>query len=113
MVRPSFALIKVIYDDDIATKKQLFVEKSEKINIFDIWIYRKLKYRNIDIEKIPVFIDISQQPSSDSSDPYFLFCGCGDEDGDDDDDGSGDGDDGDINGDITGDDSDSNVGGFI
>ena len=47
------------YDDYIATKKQLVIEKSEKINIFDISIYQKVKYRNIDIEKIPVFIDIS------------------------------------------------------
>ena len=39
-------------------KKQLLIEKSEKINIFDISIYRKVKYRNINIEKIPVFIDI-------------------------------------------------------
>ena len=47
------------YDDYITTKKQLFIEKSEKMNIFDISIYQKVKYRNIDIEKIPVFIDIS------------------------------------------------------
>ena len=50
------------YDDYIATKKQLFIEKSGKIDIFDISMYRKVKYRNIDIEKIPVFIDVSQQP---------------------------------------------------
>ena len=42
----------------------MFIEKSEKINIFDIWIYRKLKYRSIDIEKIPVFIDISMYRNS-------------------------------------------------
>ena len=47
------------YDDYIATKKQSFIKKSEKINIFDISIYQKVKYRNIDIEKIPVLIDIS------------------------------------------------------
>ena len=47
------------YDDYIATKKQLFIEKSEKINIFDISIYQKVKYRNIDIEKILLFFDIS------------------------------------------------------
>ena len=47
------------YDNYIDTKKQLFIEKSEKINVFDISIYQKVKYRNIDIEKIPVFIDIS------------------------------------------------------
>ena len=51
------------YADYIATEKQLFIEKSEKINIFDISICQKVKYRNIDIEKIPVFIDILQQPS--------------------------------------------------
>ena len=26
-------------------------------------MYQKVKYRNIDTEKIPVFIDISQQPN--------------------------------------------------
>ena len=46
----------------MGSKKQLFIEKLEKINIFDISIYRKVKYRNIDIEKIPVIIDILQQP---------------------------------------------------
>ena len=47
------------YDDYIDTKKQLFIEKSEKIKVFDISICQKVKYRKIDIERIPLFIDTS------------------------------------------------------
>ena len=38
--------IKRHYDDHIAIKKQLFVEKSI---FFDILIHQKVQYRNIDI----------------------------------------------------------------
>ena len=56
------ALIKFKYDDYIATKKQLFIEKSGKNRSFRYCDILKSQNRNIDTEKILVFIDISQQP---------------------------------------------------
>ena len=54
--------IKRHYDIHIGIKKQLFIEKSKKINIFRYFDTSKSQISKYQYLKIPVFIDISQQP---------------------------------------------------
>ena len=58
--------IKRHYDDHIAIKKQLFIEKSKRINIFRYFDTSKSqiqKYRYLKNTNIYQYINISQQPS--------------------------------------------------